>query len=244
MIEVRRYGAAGPTVIVLHGGPGAPGYMAPVARALADEFVVLEPLQRPSGGAPLTVAQHIADLDEIVRSLGDGGGGDARPALIGSSWGGMLALAYAAAHPAAARAVVVIGSGTFDLEARARMRALLDERRGLSFDAQYTFAAAGDEETPGRAFDRVANQETWNDMLRLQTEGVYPAAFRAILVPVLMLHGTYDPHPGALIRDGLAPLIPQLEYREWERCGHYPWLEKHARDDFYATLRAWLRAHA
>ena len=53
MIEVRRYGARGPAVIVLHGGPGAPGAMAPVARALADDFMVLEPLQRPSGGEPL-----------------------------------------------------------------------------------------------------------------------------------------------------------------------------------------------
>ena len=143
-----------------------------------------------------------------------------------------------------------IGSGTFDPAARARMHELLAERRALDFDASYTFercdgdggvdgTRAGDE----GAFDTRANQETWNDMLRLQAAGVYPAAFAAIRAPVLMLHGAYDPHPGTMIRDGLAPFIPQLEYREWERCGHYPWLEKHARDDFYRTLRAWLHAH-
>jgi len=243
MIEVRRYGSGGPTVIVLHGGPGAPGYMAPVARALADAFVVLEPLQRPSGTEPLTVARHVEDLDEVVRSLGAG----ARPALVGSSWGGMLALAYAAAHPDATSGVVVIGSGTFDLAARARLRELLAERRSLPFGAQYTLAPLDEieaDEVPGRGFDRRANEETWNDMVRLQAEGVYPAAFRAIRVPVLMLHGAYDPHPGDMIRDGLLPFIPQLEYRQWERCGHYPWLERYARDDFYATLRAWLHAHA
>src|SRR4051794_21081262 len=122
MIEVRRYGANGPLVAVLHGGPGAPGYMEPVARALADEFVVLEPLQRPSGGEPLTVARHVADLQEVVEALG----AHARPALIGSSWGGMLALAYAAAHPDAAGPIVIIGSGTFDPTARARMHAILE----------------------------------------------------------------------------------------------------------------------
>ena len=236
MIEVRRYGEVGPTAIVLHGGPGAPGYMAPVARALADEMVVLEPLQRPSGGEPLTVARHIADLDEVVRSLGDG----ARPALVGSSWGGMLALAYAAAHPDAARALVVVGSGTFDLVARARMHELIAERRSHGRDV-YTFAAtddeADDDELP---FDRSANQQTWDDMLRLQAAGVYPAAFRAIRIPVLMLHGSYDPHPGEMIRDALLPFIPHLEYRQWDACGHYPWRERHARAAFFSTLRAFL----
>jgi pimeloyl-ACP methyl ester carboxylesterase len=241
MIEVRRYGTRGPAVIVLHGGPGAPGAMAPVARALADDFQVLEPLQRPSGAEPLTVAMHVADLDEVVRSLG----AEAQPALVGSSWGAMLALAYAAAHPDAVATIVAIGSGTFDLAARARMNEMLAERAALSFDARYTFEAIDDDDPDDELpFDSGANLETWQDMLRLQAAGLYPAAFAAIRVPILMLHGAYDPHPGGMIRDGLAPYVRSLEYREWERCGHYPWRERYARDLFYATLRAWLTAHA
>ncbi len=81
-------------------------------------------------------------------------------------------------------------------------------------------------------------------MLRLQAEGTYPAAFGAIRVPVLMLHGAADPHPGRMIRAGLAPYLPQLEYRELDRCGHYPWLEKDARDEFYSVLREWLGRQA
>jgi pimeloyl-ACP methyl ester carboxylesterase len=77
-------------------------------------------------------------------------------------------------------------------------------------------------------------------MLRLQAEGVYPRSFAAIESPVLMLHGADDPHPGAMIRDSLTPYLPQLEYRELERCGHYPWLERAAHDEFFATLREWL----
>jgi hypothetical protein len=38
--------------------------------------------------------------------------------------------------------------------------------------------------------------------------------------------------------------MPQLEYREWARCGHYPWIERAARDDFFACLRSWLTAAA
>ncbi len=49
-----------------------------------------------------------------------------------------------------------------------------------------------------------------------------------------------DPHPGPLIRASLEPHLPQLEYRELAECGHYPWIERSAREEFLATLRAWL----
>ena len=67
-MRVRTYGTSGPPVVVLHGGPGTPGGMAPVARGLADSFRVLEPFQRGSGGEPLTVARHVADLHELAES--------------------------------------------------------------------------------------------------------------------------------------------------------------------------------
>lgn len=58
MIETRVYGLHGAPVIVLHGGPGASGYMASLAQQIADEFRVIEPLQRSSGEEPLTVDFH------------------------------------------------------------------------------------------------------------------------------------------------------------------------------------------
>ena len=81
-------------------------------------------------------------------------------------------------------------------------------------------------------------------MVQLQEAGVYPAAFAAIDVPVLMLHGAADPHPGQMVRAGLEPYMPQLEYREWARCGHYPWLERAVSDEFFAYLREWLTARS
>jgi pimeloyl-ACP methyl ester carboxylesterase len=89
--------------------------------------------------------------------------------------------------------------------------------------------------------DVRAHGETWDDTLRLQTKGVYPAAFAAIKVPVLMVHGTFDPHPARLIFGGLRPYLPQLDYRELERCGHYPWLERAAAEAFFRLVHEWLR---
>jgi pimeloyl-ACP methyl ester carboxylesterase len=138
---------------------------------------------------------------------------------------------------------VLVGCGTFDTKARARLQATLGERarQNESADRLYTYSRAVAE--PPIELDAKGHTETWNDMLRLQAEGVYPAAFAAIACPVLMLHGAYDPHPGEMIRDGLARYIPQLEYVELERCGHSPWIEEHARDRFFSVLRTWLSRH-
>jgi pimeloyl-ACP methyl ester carboxylesterase len=119
-----------------------------------------------------------------------------------------------------------------------------DERMKVSAEAEmsiysYDVRASAHEENKVDV-DARAHHETWNDMVRLQTENVYPAAFAAIKVPVLMVHGMYDPHPGRLISAGLRPYLPQLEYRELERCGHYPWLESAAADVFFALVHQWL----
>lgn len=246
--------------MVLHGGPGAPGYMAPLARELADSFRVLEPLQRGSGGPPLTVGAHVADLDALIEARCAG----ERPALVGHSWGAMLALAYAAERPGRVRSLALVGCGTFDAASRAQLQAALDERMGVVLrrsmeglaqqhaDPDERLRALGNlllplysceptvSELESEACDARAHDETWQDMLRLQRTGVYPAAFAAIDVPVLMLHGAADPHPGQLIRASLERHLPRLEYREWPHCGHYPWLEKRVREDFFAALREWL----
>jgi pimeloyl-ACP methyl ester carboxylesterase len=262
-LYVRAYGKSGPLVVVLHGGPGAPGYMAPVARELADSFRVLEPFQRGSGGERLTVACHVADVHELVESRCGG----ARPPIVGHSWGAMLALAYAAAHPGRVGSLVLVGCGTFDPAARERERAILEERTDEAMrdrmerlsqefpDPDERLRAMGKLTLPLyshelvasdlelEACDARAHSETWEDAVKLQEEGVHPADFARIRAPVIMMHGAVDPHPGQMIRGSLAPHIPQLEYVEWERCGHYPWLEEAVREEFYRTLREWLTRH-
>lgn len=262
MNSLRTYGNSGPPVVVLHGGPGAPGYMAPVARGLADAFRVYEPFQRSSGDEPLTVARHVADLQSLVERIGADCAGRA-PALVGHSWGAMLALAYAAAHPGHLTALVLVGCGTFDPAARAWMRATVDERMDdelrsrlerlpeeipdpderLSLTGELLLPLYSHElfsTGPKIKADARAHRESWDDMRRLQAAGLYPTVFAAIKAPVLMLHGDIDPHPGAMIRDSLEPYIPQLVYHEWQSCGHYPWLELSVRDDFFAVLSKWL----
>lgn len=264
MLQVREYGDSGPTVLVLHGGPAAVGSAAPLARGLADTFRVYEPWQRGSGNEPLTVVGHVADLHAVIEAYCP----NRRPALVGESWGAMLALAYAAAHPDRNGPLALIGCGTFDPAARAQLHETRERRKDREYHkrvAQITVQVTDpaeqlmkihaldeliDNYDPIPAtdpiddtippFDLRAHTETWADMMRLQERGVYPAAFSAITTPVIMLHGAYDPHPGKLIFAGLKSCIPHLEYHEWECCGHSPWVERDVRKDFFEVLKQWL----
>jgi pimeloyl-ACP methyl ester carboxylesterase len=263
-IQVRHYGSRGPTVVVLHGGPGAPGSAAGLARDLSGDFIILEPLQRRSGTVPLTVARHVEDLAEVAP----------RPAiLIGCSWGAMLGLSYASRHPRDVSELALVGCGTYDSRSRELLRQSLRRRQGetesrrvrdlqercameqdpAARDALLAEIASAilraesydlmeEAESPTKDIppDAAGNIETWEDVLRLQREGVEPDAFRAIVARVLMIHGDVDPHPGEETRDLLRRYIPQLEYVGLERCGHEPWRERHARGRFLDVLRNWI----
>jgi len=144
LLEYRAYGGAGPALVLVHGGPGAWDYLAPLAKALSS-FRVFEPFQRRSGTEPLTVARHVADLHEfvefVVRGAAESRTREDRPIVLGHSWGAMLALAHAAKHPEDVRALVLVGCGTFDTHARALLEANLDERcrrhAGTGFDRTF-----------------------------------------------------------------------------------------------------------
>ena len=260
---VRRYGHAGPLVLVLHGGPAAVGDVAPIAQGISKAFRAVEPWQRGSGSVPLSVARHVADLHELATDLS----GDAPLAMVGHSWGAMLALCYAAEYPAKAGPIVLVGCGTFDQAARNRMQATIEDRMDddLRDQLRRTSTELADpaeqfmrafkltrhlfdfdpinpypDKEESEPFDVEAHIETWVDMENLQADGIYPGAFGVIESPVLMLHGHYDPHPGSMIRDCLLRHLPQLEYHEWERCGHSPWIERFAREAFFTTICEWL----
>jgi pimeloyl-ACP methyl ester carboxylesterase len=265
-MKTQAYGEAGPIVIVLHGGPAAVGEAAPIARRLSTLFRTIEPYQRGSGNEPLTVSRHVEDLHQLIQSIQN----DSKPSIVGESWGAMLALAYASTYPDTTAALVLIGCGTFDKASRARMNETIESRKNnqlrerlyslvveypdiserlqaehrltekiYDYDAQTT----NEQLKYVEPFDQRAYVETWRDMLKLQENGIYPAAFSTIRAPALMLHGAYDPHPGQMIYRSLKPHMPQLEYHEFENCGHSLWKEKQAADEFFKVMASWLLSH-
>ena len=258
---VRRHGSAGPLVLCLHGGPGAPGEVAPVAARLGMHYRVLEPFERRSGATPLSLTLHANDLAQLVL-------GEEAPhaAVVGFSSGAITALTFAASWSHLCRAVVLIGAATVDAESRAEFKRRLAGRLGPAASARLAELRqlpASDEVLEAQAkllgeayfvdpvslpqpawVDAQGHGQTWQDMLRLQEAGEHPRSFRSIRSPVLMIHGADDPHPGPMIRDSLRAVMPQLEYVELAACGHYPWLERAAREEFQHVLESWLAQHA
>lgn len=253
--SLRVYGAAPYQVAVIHGGPGAPGEMAPVARELATRCGVLEPLQTRE-----SIQGQVEELRAIVQEHG-------QPPiiLIGHSWGAMLSFIFAAQHPALVKKLILVGSGVFeDSYAAAIMQTRLSrlseaEQAQLetlshvlqdptSPDREAAFAQFGklfdgtDSYKPlphqddMLAFQPALYESVWNEAQELRTSGKLLALGKQIRCPVVAIHGDYDPHPAEGISVPLASVLPDFRFILLEHCGHTPWYEQEARDSFYARL--------
>jgi pimeloyl-ACP methyl ester carboxylesterase len=134
----------------------------------------------------------------------------------------MLALAYAAAHPSSATALVLVGCGTFHPLSRARPQATLAKRANSRAPYDYAAIDTAPEDTAKEPFDELAHTQSREEMVRLQTAGVYPAAFTAISSPVLT-NAAWSLRPafGSMIRDSPRPhrLTSSIEFEKWPpRC--------------------------
>ena len=109
----------GEALVLLAGGPGfSSRYLVAVARRLATQYRPILFDERGTGRSSvasytadsINLANYLDDLESLRMALGL-----KQLTLVGHSWGGMLAMAYGAAHPDRVRALVLIGSGGPDL---------------------------------------------------------------------------------------------------------------------------------
>lgn len=128
-LHVQSFGAPdAPVIIVLHGGPGGDHRSLLPLRALSDRYRVVFYDQRGAGlservaDAALTLDDHVAELDALAKAHSP----DRPVALVGHSWGAILAAAHLGLHPDRVSAAVLIEPGFLDgagwraFDARAR----------------------------------------------------------------------------------------------------------------------------
>ena len=62
-------------------------------------------------------------------------------------------------------------------------------------------------------------------------------ARQEIRCPVVAIQGDYDAHPAEGIRKPLSRVVKDFRFILIEKCGHYPWMERQAKDKFYEILK-------
>ncbi len=256
MKDLRIYGNKPFTVAVIHGGPGAPGEMAPVARELSTISGVLEPFQEA-----LTIKGQVSELKTILVEHG------ALPiTLIGFSWGSLLSFIFTAQNPALVKKLILVSSGVYEDKYAAnitvtRLLRLTDAEKAkvLSLmetldnpsvkDKNAPFARLGELIFKADSYDPLPDdskalahqyelyQNVWGQALELRKSGELLKMGQKISCPVLAIHGDYDPHPFLGVRDPLSRTLQDFRFILLPKCGHYPWLERHAKDKFYCILK-------
>ncbi|MDD5067705.1 MAG: alpha/beta hydrolase [bacterium] len=257
----RKYGGPPFTVSVVHGGPGAAGEMAPVARELSQDHGILEPFQRAD-----SVKGQILELKEILlEAVG------LPVILVGYSWGAWLSLLFAAEYPELVKKLILVSSGPFEAryadsieetrydrfteEERIELNSLAgvlhdpaieDKNKILKqFGALISKAdayAAIKEEPENLEFRFDIYKSVWREAAELRRSGGLLKAAAQVRCPVTAIHGDHDPHPAAGVEEPLSRTLKDFQFILLEKCGHKPWIEQEARDEFYKRLRQELKA--
>jgi pimeloyl-ACP methyl ester carboxylesterase len=256
MQNLRKYGAPLYNVALIHGGPGAPGEMAPVARELASGLGILEPLQRANTGE-----KQVEELKEILKR-----NADLPVTLIGYSWGAWLSFIVASRDQALIKKLILIGSGPFEeryarniMETRLNRLGDADRKEVLSFiesidgsiheNMDEKMAHFGQLISKADSYDPLPHasdsiemdfnifQSVWKDAEQLRRSGELLKLGKNMQCPVVAIHGTYDPHPAEGVQRPLSRILKDFRFVLLQNCGHTPWIERQARDRFYEVLK-------
>jgi proline iminopeptidase len=168
-LAVRESRPAGEPLLLLHGGPGVPDSMQIAVAPLLPEMCCISFDQRGTGSSRCLdgrygIGAYLADVEAIREDLGIGSWH-----VLGHSWGGLLAQAYAAGHGDRVRSLVLCSSSLgvgrdWKLTRREAFRA--SRRRGGLRGTMRLYGYGSGLAVPGRVGGwamRHVMTETWHD---------------------------------------------------------------------------------
>lgn len=245
----------GPDVVVLHGGPGAHhDYLLPQFDALATGRRLRYYDQRGGGRSPVSREtpvgwrEHVDDLDALITHW------ELEPAtILGYSWGGLLALLYAATNPERVGRLALVAPAPLTTEHRAEFQerfaarmadpAVVRERQALQQSGlrardedayrkrAFELSVAGYFKNPDRASDltpfRVTGrtqQEVWESVGTSDLSAELDE-LGELCIPALILHGRHDPIP-LQTAEQVAHWLCDARIEVLEESGHVPHVEE------------------
>lgn len=255
MNNLRKYGKPPFAIAIVHGGPGIPGEVAPVAKNLSKEHGILEPLQ--------TKASIDEQLDELKNVLQEHG--SLPLTLIGYSWGAWLSFIFTAQNPSFVKKLILVSSGPFEvsyainiMETRLSRLSNTDRLTVESLleilsnptgkDKNKVWAKIGkylpktDSYAPLSEHEEIIEfqyniyESVWSEAAELRQNGKLLDFGKQIQCPVVAIHGDYDPHPAEGVQKPLSNILGNFRFILLKNCGHKPWIEQHAQSEFYKIL--------
>lgn len=249
---VRLYGNAPYKIVLVHGGPGAIGSLKGFSKELSEvsQIGVVEALQ-----SKYSINELIEELYNQIKT-----NCEEKVSLIGHSWGAWLVAFFAEKYPELIENVILVGSGPLEdkyvSEIGDRRMKNLSKEDGALFQ-QLCNNQATDEDMAKiptvfeksdnyclenrdlHRADRTDSQMhnmVWEEAAKLRTNGTLLTSFKKIQSKLFLIQGETDPHPAKGIIIPLQENGVECEAYILEKCGHSPFMEKYAKDDFYKIL--------
>lgn len=249
---VRLYGKAPYKIVLVHGGPGAIGSL----RGFAQELSVLSPIGVVEAiQSKYSIAELIEELyNQINDNCND------KVSLIGHSWGAWLVALFAEKYPELIERIILIGSGPLEdkyvSEIGARRFKNLSEKDGEIFKRLIDNQATDEDmKKISKVFEKSDNyclenkdlhradktdsqmhNIIWEEAAKLRTNGKLLTSFKQIKSKIVLIQGETDPHPARGIIIPLQENGVECETYILEKCGHSPFIEKYAKENFYKIL--------
>ncbi len=205
--------------------------------------------------------EQVLELAAVIRLVGT-----TPLVVAGHSWGAMLGLVLAAQHPSLVEKLLLLSGGPFDKAYGAeavnerRIGRLPEPERAEAEELLATFRSPDDRDHDGTfarlvpllikadaydpftldthalEFQADRNSQVWDSAEPLiESGGILDLAAR-IRCPVVALHGDHDPNPAEGVNEPLRSVVGDFRFELIERCGHVPWIERHAADRFFELL--------
>lgn len=256
MENYRKHGEPPFRVALLHGGPGAAGEMAPVAQEISSTCGILEPFQTEH-----SIDGQVKELHDVLKQAAT------IPAtLVGYSWGAFLGFIFTSRYPSLVSKLVLVSSGPFEdryapqimqtrlsrlnTNDRSKLEALMKKLNSSStINDKTLMPRIARLITIADSYDPIPEgldiidcrpdiyKAIWPEADKLRKSGKLLEYSSNISCPVVAIHGDYDPDPAEGVNLPLSQNIKDFRFILIPKCGHKPWIERHARDAFFAALK-------
>ena len=247
---------SGEPIIVIHGGPGlSHDYLYPHLQELAKTHRLIFYDQRACGRssvkvdtASIRINRFVEDIDGIRQAFGYD-----KVSLIAHSWGGLLAMKYAAQFPESIKNLLLVNPAGVSSKYAAKMNQVIAQR----FTSEDSLRRSAILKTPN-FMDSIylvnelmtigfkpqfhdpklisqlnlnlnENVSTSSQLLRnLSVDLIgydYYDDLKKIKTPTLLIYGDYDPL-AEVVGQELKNSVPGSELVVFKNCGHFPFIEK------------------